>query len=254
MLDRRMFLREAFLIISLACFSGLGAGQILAGEIIENGKKIYSYGNEELVIRDFFNDRKNGIFLDVGAFHYSLVSSTYYLEDRLGWSGIAVDALAEFALGYIQHRPRTRFFNFLVSDHSWEVEPFFRVPGPHTGLSTTSKAWLDMFYKRLPGAREWIDKKQEIHVMTITLTDLLDKNGITKLDLLTMNIEGSEMKALAGFDIERFRPELATLECIGNKKRILAYFTAHGYELVTKYKKYDRKNCYFKPKKWISWL
>ena len=62
-----------------------------------------------------------------------------------------------------------------------------------------------------------------------------------------MNIEGAEMKALAGFDIERFRPELVTLECIRNRKRILRYFAKHGYERVKGYGEYDRKNCYFKP-------
>ena len=47
------------------------------------------------------------------------------------------------------------------------------------GLSSTSQSWLDMFYNRLPDTREWIDKKQKIFLMTITLADLLDKNSVT---------------------------------------------------------------------------
>ena len=107
--DRKIVLRAACLILSLTCFLGLGNGRALAGEIVEREKKIYSLGNEEIIIRDFFDDRRNGVFLDVGAFHYAMVSNTYYLEEHLGWSGIGVDALAEFALGYIENRPRTRF-------------------------------------------------------------------------------------------------------------------------------------------------
>ena len=39
---------------------------------------------EEWMIRDFFKDRRNGFFVDVGANHYRLTSKSYYLETTLG--------------------------------------------------------------------------------------------------------------------------------------------------------------------------
>ena len=99
---------------------------VFAGDILESGEKLYSEHDEELIIRDFFNDRRGGVFVDVGCYYYMRMSTTYYLEKHLGWSGIGVDALAEFAHGYIENRPNTRFFNFIVTNHSKDIEPFYR--------------------------------------------------------------------------------------------------------------------------------
>ena len=63
----------------------------------ELGAKRYSRWVEETLIRDYFQDRRDGVFLDVGANHYMSESNTYFLEKELGWSGIAIDALEEFA-------------------------------------------------------------------------------------------------------------------------------------------------------------
>ena len=65
---------------------------------------------------DFFKDKRDGVFLDVGANHYRNENNTYFLEQSLGWSGIAVDALADFAADYKAYRPRTRFVPMFASD------------------------------------------------------------------------------------------------------------------------------------------
>ena len=51
-----------------------------------------------------------------------------------------------------------------------------------------------------------------------------------------MDIEGAEPIALAGFDIERFRPELVGIEVFPqNEEKILEYFGAHGYRRLDEY-------------------
>ncbi|HVN38635.1 MAG TPA: FkbM family methyltransferase [Myxococcota bacterium] len=51
-------------------------------------KKLYSQFDEELVIRDFFQDRRGGFFVDVGASAPVEHSITHYLEKDLGWSDL----------------------------------------------------------------------------------------------------------------------------------------------------------------------
>ncbi|MDD8014470.1 MAG: hypothetical protein PHX45_02160, partial [Acidobacteriota bacterium] len=122
----------------------------------------YSERNEEVIIRHFFKDRRDGFFLDVGAYHYKNASNTYYLERNLGWSGIAVDANGEFALGYEQNRPKTLFYNFFISDKSDEKADFLIVRDP--GHLTKSTAVRDFVPER---------NVEEVKVLTITLNDLL---------------------------------------------------------------------------------
>src|ERR1700680_3079298 len=45
---------------------------------------------EEWIVRDFFQDRRGGVFVDIGANDYRHDSTTYYLETALGWTGLAV--------------------------------------------------------------------------------------------------------------------------------------------------------------------
>jgi FkbM family methyltransferase len=203
------------------------------------GKPLYSQHKEELIARDFFHDKRDGVFLDVGCASPIQDSNTYYLEKHLGWSGIAVDALPEFAQPWERKRPRSRFFNFYVSDHADTVEPFYRsaLRGTSSGTKMTTG----------PGGKEVA--VTELKVATTTLNKLLDTNGVTRVDFLSMDIEGHEPAALAGFDIERFKPALACVEAKPeNRDTLKAYFTSHGYEQLEKYVAYDAVNYYFAPR------
>lgn len=199
-------------------------------------KKHYSLLDEELIIRDFFQDRKDGFFLDVGCAWPIKASNTYYLEERLGWTGFGVDALEDYAPAWREKRPRSKFFAFLVTDRSGADGRFFK--SPQTGLSSTT-------HRRATGKHYGENMvPEEIRVPMITLDDLLDHEGITKIDLLSMDIEGHELNALAGFDIERFQPDLVVVE--GKKRLVAKYFSDHGYELVERYVRFDSINRYFR--------
>ncbi len=201
------------------------------------GPVLYSKRGEELIIRDWFNDRRGGFFLDVGASHHQINNNTYYLEKELGWRGIAVDALAEYEKGYVKHRPATRYFTFFVSDRSDERAPFF--------VSTSNKR-LSSGLPQL--AEKW--SHEEIEVPTITLNDLLDYAGVAHIDLLSMDIEMWEPRALAGFDIRRFSPELVCIEAHPEvREAISAYFANNDYVRIEKYVDFDPGNWYYSPKK-----
>jgi FkbM family methyltransferase len=231
------------LLLALACSLPPGSKD---DDLLTSGKKLYSQFNEELIIRHFFEDRRNGFFVDVGAYQWKDMSTTYYLEEHLGWSGIAVDAIAEYGKGYAEHRPRTKFFAYIVTDHSGTEEKFYVSVGSE-GLSSTSKDWIVRFFEVFwPQAQP---KIREIRVPTMTLNELLDKNRISAIDFLSMDIEGGEPAALAGFDINRFKPELVCIESSPiNREKIAVYFTIHGYERVEEYLEHDSVNWYYKPK------
>lgn len=203
------------------------------------GPHRFSLGVEEWIIRDFFKDKRGGFFVDVGASDYRTFSNTYYLETQLGWSGIAVDALPQFADGYRMHRPRTRFFAFFVSDRSNETATL-SVLRSNTLVSSEQRAFTE---GRGGGA-------QEVQVPTITLDDLLTAENVTQLDLLSMDIELAEPKALAGLTISRYRPALVCVEAHPKVRQpILDYFAGNDYVLVGKYLRADVINLYFMPRR-----
>jgi FkbM family methyltransferase len=204
------------------------------------GPDHYTEREEEWIIRDFFRDRRDGFFLDVGANHYRNASKTYYLESRLGWSGMAVEPQREFAAGYAEHRPRTKFFPFFVSNVSNQTARLYMV-NRSTLVASSNPEFVSQF---TPTGKP--DAVRD--VPTITLTDLLDAEGVRQIDFLSMDIELHEPQALAGFDIDRFKPSLVCIEgLLPVRQHILDYFTRHGYVLVGKYMWVDLENLYFTP-------
>jgi FkbM family methyltransferase len=196
----------------------------------------YSANAEEWLIRDFFKDRRGGVFVDVGANHYRDNSNTYFLETQRGWSGVAVDAQREFADGYVAHRPRTTFVTAFVSDRGGTV-PLY-IPKNNRAMASSDEPFVDYL--------DDVAEKRE--VQTATLTHILDTVGIDQFDLLSMDIEFAEPKALAGFEIARFRPTLVCIEAHPEvRQELINYFARHGYVVLGRYWLVDRWNMYFTP-------
>lgn len=200
------------------------------------GPDKYSEHEEEWIIRDFFGDRREGTFVDIGANDYRRGSNTYFLEQNLGWSGIAVDPQESFAAGYLEQRPRTRFFPLFVSDTSNDQVKLF--VSRNSLVASSTPEFTESFGT----------KAAEVSVRTITLTDLLDAARITKIDLLSIDVELAEPTVLAGFDINRFRPRLVCIEGHPQVRQlILDFFARNEYVLSGHYLRIDEDNLWFQP-------
>jgi FkbM family methyltransferase len=213
------------------------AREDLAPITAKYGSAHHSRYVEELVIRDYFQDRRDGVFLDVGANHYKNESNTYYLEKELGWSGVAVDALPEFGPDYATNRPRTKFVAMFASD----------VDGQKVTLFEPEKQKLIASVNQDFTARMGEQGKAR-EVPTATLDRLLQEANVDRLDFLSMDIELAEPKALAGFNLQKYRPSLVCIEVHPEvRQQILDYFASGGYVIVGKYLRIDPTNLYFQP-------
>jgi FkbM family methyltransferase len=193
---------------------------------------------EEWIIRDAFQDRRDGVFADVGANHYKKSSNTYFLEHDLGWSGVAIEPQQGFAMDYQRFRPRTVFVPLFVSDTSNQQATLYV---PKKGNSFTASSDRDF-------AASYDRDVVPTPTTTTTLDDILARLGITHVDFLNMDIEMHEPEGLAGFSIDRYRPELVCIEAhLGVRERILDYFHRHGYVLVGRYLRIDGDNLWFAP-------
>jgi FkbM family methyltransferase len=156
---------------------------------------------EEWILRDFFREKRDGVFVDVGANDYKRFSNTYYLETALGWSGLAIEPQSKFAADYLKFRPKTTFVPLFVSDVSNEQATLY-VPSNDL-VASKSREFAET------GGGPDIDV---VSAATTTLDDILARSGINHVDFLSMDIELAEPEALTGFSIGRFEPALVCVE------------------------------------------
>jgi len=162
------------------------------------------YG-EDLAAWKLLGEAQSGFFIEAGAFdgyHYSV---TYALE-AIGWSGLLVEALPEAAEKCRLRRPASRVVQAALSKRgSSGTTTFNLLEDQYGGMLSYLK----------PTAQHVADtswaKKREVTVPLTTLNDLLaDHHG--PIDLLALDVEGGELDALDGFDIDRFKPRLLIVE------------------------------------------
>lgn len=231
------FLMSAVVAGTLGC-----AGDDELAAFLEREETLYSQQQEEEIIRYFFQDERDGFYLDVGCSHYKDGSTTFYLEEHLGWRGIGIDAQPGYGVAWRQHRPNSKYVWRAVSDKTGETLILHQAGG----ISATELDTKNLEHWK--SVKDGI-KTREMKVKTITLDDLLDREGVTKIDFLSMDINGAEPYALAGFDIERFKPRLVHIEASKHRhEELLAYFEKHDYERIDAFLEYDFVNWYFKPK------
>jgi FkbM family methyltransferase len=221
--------------------SGPGTLSVTSLEALQAryGPEKFSQGPEEWILRQILHDRRNGTFVDVGAFEPIKYSNTYRLERDLGWSGVAVDALEELAPKYTGTRPHTKFVAAFVGTEDTGTTTLHVSPDAPE-VSSAVQRFTSLFAQN----------KTEVprQVKNRTLESILREQGLTHIDLLSMDIELGEPAALQPFPVQQYRPAVVCIEAQGRTRQwLLDYFARAGYVLLGDYTQIDRVNLYFSP-------
>ena len=154
-----------------------------------NKKKTYSMDGEDLVILDYFKNKKKGFYIDVGCYHPLHRNNTYLLYKK-GWQGINID-IHKFSIELFNHlRPGDLNYNLAVSNKNELIDMYFQKE-----LSQLSTIEQDQAKKVFQGG---IKEKK---IQAYTLDKILDFSKLEnkKIDLLDIDVEGGRSKSFAGF-------------------------------------------------------
>ncbi len=162
-----------------------------------------------------------GVFVDVGAGAPIFASNTYCFEQR-GWKGLCIDAEE-------RHIPD-------LKTHRANVEHCF--VGTSQGYAVLQRAGcpeLSTVLDHLPLE----DRLPAIRLPVIDLESLVNLHGIDKIDLLSIDTEGTEIDVLNSLDLESHAPEVIIVEFLtqprpSNETALLEYFSDLPYDLIHK--------------------
>lgn len=178
----------------------------------------------KLVLSLFPNNFK-GVCIDVGAYHPTWLSNSYELEQS-GWDVYCIEPNPYCIPDLLQGRKNVVQCAVGEENHEWAEFYIYRTGhGPndmagHTGLLEKDK-------------KDEAGEYELIHVRVRTLISILRYMiNVDRIDVLTIDTEGTEMEVLRGFDIETWKPKVVVVENIEPENtEQFDYLKKRGYTL-----------------------
>jgi len=183
------------------------------------GESFSQYG-EDKGVWEFFQRKRDGYFVEVGAHHPSFLSQSLLLE-RNGWRGVLIEPLPNFCDLLREQRPRSRVVQAACGSPARRGIRKFYV--------SKDKA-LSSLDKNLIHPQAVYDGDFEIEVRT--LDDILAESGEAHIDFLSIDVEGNELDVLHGFSLGSKRPGLIIVEDVQRRFSLHWYLERNGYRLV----------------------
>jgi FkbM family methyltransferase len=191
------------------------------------------------ILYDHFGDKRDGLFVEIGAFDGYTWSNTYGLAE-LGWHGILVepqpDQYAKLVELY-RDNPRVITENCAVGNRMGKVDLFYG-----GSIATILPEMVDLYHKMDQFHFVGLSKDKKVEVDLITLDHLMEKRQVREgFELLVIDVEGSEMDVLSGFSIEKYLPQMMIVETHEDfpdtrlsfkARRIYGTLRRHGYRKV----------------------
>jgi FkbM family methyltransferase len=214
------------------------AGVVLSVSTMENtenseknyGRKSYSQLGEDVFIEQRLRKRVGGLYLDIGAYHPFKYSNTELLRTALGWKGINIDASSQAIDAFNLNRGGDINICAAVGD---KVKNGIYYEFEDNALNTTNETVGEKRRRR----------QKLIAANSIQLNPvpkILNDNQLEcrDIELLNLDISGSEFDVLVGMDWSKMRPKIIAVSNENLKlknviqNRIYLFLSALGYNLV----------------------
>jgi len=179
---------------------------------------------EDLIIFDYFKNKKDGFFIDAGCYHPIHRNNTFLLYKK-GWKGINID-IHSFSIDLFNHlRPKDFNYNFAISNKHETLNMYYQKE--LSQLSTIEyKQAKKVFQGPIKGKK----------IQALTLDEILKKSKIEKkIDLLDIDVEGADLKVLQSLSFDKYKPELICVEIHEKnikESKTFKFLDSYNYELI----------------------
>jgi len=157
---------------------------------------------EDLNILNFFKDKRDGFYIDVGCFHPLDRNNTYLLYLK-NWRGINID-ISQFSIDLFNFlRPDDFNLKCAVSEKNKIIRTYFQKE--LSQLSTTDE---------LQAKKAFQGKIKTQEVQSYSLDHIIENSKFCnkEIDLLDIDVEGADYQVLLGLNFEKYKPKLICIE------------------------------------------
>ena len=191
--------------------------------VMENLHSPWSQLNQDTFVwHNFLADRGNdGVYVDVGAYDPVEISNTAFFDLCLGWRGLCIEMQPGMRPRFEEQRTCT-FVNECVSDSEFvttmdqgvdelDLHPY--------SASVLQRGKEEQMHRAKanrgqagPRSNSLSDTELLVPVRCRPLSAILREHGLHKVDLVSMDIEGQELKALGAFAFKDIQVDVMVVE------------------------------------------
>lgn len=166
--------------------------------------KSFSQCGEDMNVAYALDNKKNGIFVDVGAFHPQKYSNTNYFYNNLNWHGINIEPNPNNFQKFVSDRKRDINLNIGISDKAGELTYFMFVDPLFNTFSVERKNDLE---------KQGIMCIDQKIISVKPLSQVLDEYLQNKpIDFLNVDVETLDLLVLQSIDYVKHRPKVICVE------------------------------------------
>lgn len=174
-------------------------------------------------------DKKDGVFIEVGAYDGILQSNTLLLEQHFGWEGILVEANPYLVSKIKKNRPTAHVFSCALGT--------FAQNNTYV-LGDFSKNSLMC---SIDGTR--LNSTPNCKVLIRSLQSILEELKISHIDFFSLDTEGYEYNILNGIDFDKTTFNYLLIEIYSwDYEKIVSLLDKNGYCLVNNFSNYNKSD------------
>jgi hypothetical protein len=180
-----------------------------------SGQQSFSQQGEDLVLRSLLEEERIAMpnYVDIGSNDPVRLSNTYLFYSG-GSQGLCVEPNPAYNLRYRRFRGRDRLLNVGVTAGSSGSLDYFEMDWPE--FNTFDAAQAKEIERRYEG-RNSIRRVSRKPILNIN--ELLEQRANQTIDLLSLDVEGSDLGILGALDFSRFGPRFICVEHTGTVTR-----------------------------------
>jgi FkbM family methyltransferase len=188
---------------------------------------------QDRFIDEYFGQKENLTFLDIGAHDGVTISNTVFLEKQRNWNGMCIEAQpSEFEK--LQSNRNCICVNVAVSNFEGETD-FIYVEGYANMLSGISDDYNKTHMERIKGeVNHYGGKIKTIKVPVKRLQTVLEEHNMLNIDFCSIDTEGSEFNIVQSIDFDKTNIKVFIIENNYKETNIQEYLETKGYSLYKK--------------------
>ena len=212
---------------------------ILINITTTNSKPYYSQSSQDQYLNEnIFKNKLNGFFVEIGAFDGVQLSNSYFFEKELKWKGICIEPIPEIYKLLRANRTCICVEGIVYNHTGFEDFKHFQGgsnpasagemwSGIPTKLHPNHLAIIE-HYNKVDGGRS----EQILKVKSYLLNDLLKEYGVSYVDYLSVDTEGSELEILKTIDFEKYYIHVIGVENNYQDSAISEFLKSKGFKFI----------------------